>query len=63
VAGRARPPPAAAAARVTQITACRVAAGDMSGAMSVFEGSRLSSDKVLLFVAIALGILTTALSL
>jgi hypothetical protein len=35
----------------------------MSGAMSVFEGTRLSSDKILLFVAIALGILTTALSL
>jgi hypothetical protein len=30
--------------------------------MNVIEGSRLSPDKILLAVAIALGLLTTALS-
>jgi hypothetical protein len=48
---------------VTKITAAASWRGDIPPAMMVYEGYRLSQDKVLLAVAILLGILTTALSL
>jgi hypothetical protein len=51
-----------AAEPVTQITARFRWESDIPRAMSAYEGSRLNPDKILLAVAILLGLLTTALS-